>query len=67
MAEWLKAPVCKTGLSEFVGSNPTPSTMKEDITLYVLIPKKVTPFGLACPAWQNTLSAIKGLPEIVRV
>jgi hypothetical protein len=28
VAEWLKAAVCKTALYEFVGSNPTPSTIQ---------------------------------------
>jgi hypothetical protein len=31
VAEWLKATDCKSVLSEYVGSNPTPSTTKSNI------------------------------------
>lgn len=33
MAEWLKATDCKSVLSEYVGSNPTPSTIFDFVSL----------------------------------
>ena len=52
MAEWLKAPVLKTGIPKGnVGSNPTPSATV-DVARQLRVPRTISEFLIPSFAWQ---------------